>query len=314
MKAFLWNIRSVKSQKAFQRVHISRLQMPLMFHNCNGKIWLFVNHGFTATLISDTNQQLSLNLCSQTLGISFLTTIVYAKCDKNLRMDLWGDILSLSNGISMPWILGGDFNAVLNGVEKIGGIPVVAADVEDFNNCVEACDVLQIQYKGSPFTWWNGRAGDDCIFERLDRVFSNSEFQGLYSHLEVEHLTRDGSDHAALLLSCENRNSKLQRPFKFLKIWTEHEDFKEVVSSGWDSTFANNPFLDYKRKIKHVKKALTIWSRQTYGDIFPQLLIKEEIAKLKEKLFEEFPSQENRAVMQKAKAEYTRYLHLEESY
>ncbi|XP_049391503.1 uncharacterized protein LOC125855893 [Solanum stenotomum] len=203
--------------------------MPLMFHNCNGKIWLFVNHGFIATLISDTEQQLSLNLCSQTLGISFLVTTVYAKCDKNLRMDLWDDILSLSNGISRPWILG-DFNAVLNGVEKIGGIPVVAVDVEDFNNCVEACDVLQIQYK-------------------------------------------------------------------------EHEDFKEVVRRGWDSSFTNNRFLDYKRKIKQVKKALTIWSRQTYEDIFQQLLIREEIAKLKEKLFEEFPSQENRAVMQKAKAD-----------
>ncbi|KAH0714862.1 hypothetical protein KY284_007767 [Solanum tuberosum] len=116
------------------------------------------------------------------------------------------------------------------------------------------------------------------------------------------------------VLSYENRNSMLQRPFKFLKFWTEHEDFKEVVRRGWDSSFTNNPFLDYKRKIKQVKKAFTIWSRQTYGDIFQQLLIREEIAKLKEKLFEEFPSQENRAVMQKAKAEHTRYLHLEESY
>ncbi|KAG5575996.1 hypothetical protein H5410_056130 [Solanum commersonii] len=245
MKAFIWNIRSVKSQKAFQRVqmlnkyhkfsfiallepfqhtrHInryrSRLQMPLMFHNCNGKIWLFVNHGFIATLISDTEQQLSLNFCSQTLGISFLVTIVYAKCDKNLMMDLWDDILSLSNGISRPWILEGDFNVVSNGAENLGGIPVVAADVEDFNNCVEACDALQIQYKGIIIP------------------------------------------PPSPLLSYENRNSRLQRPFKFLKFWIEYEDFKEVVRRGWDSSFTNNPFLDYKRKIKQVKKALTIWSR-----------------------------------------------------
>ncbi|KAH0714861.1 hypothetical protein KY284_007766 [Solanum tuberosum] len=71
-------------------------------------------------------------------------------------MDLWDNILSLSNGISRPWILGGDFNAVSNGVEKIGGIPVVAANVKDFNNCVEACDVLQIQYKGIVFSFRSG--------------------------------------------------------------------------------------------------------------------------------------------------------------
>ncbi|KAH0758046.1 hypothetical protein KY290_021539 [Solanum tuberosum] len=57
-----------------------------------------------------------------------------------------------------------------------------------------------------------------------------------------------------------------------------------------------------------------MWSRQTYGDIFQQLIIREEIARIKEELFEEFPSTENREVMRRAKAEYTKYLHLEESY
>lgn len=45
-----------------------------------------------------------------------------------------------------------------------------------------------------------------------------------------------------------------------------------------------------------------------------QLIIKEEIARIKEKHFEEFPSPENRAIMQRAKAEYYRYLHLEEKF
>lgn len=56
------------------------------------------------------------------------------------------------------------------------------ADTKDFNNFVGGCDVMQIQHKDSPFTWWNGRVGDGYIFERHDRIFSNSNFQGLFSH------------------------------------------------------------------------------------------------------------------------------------
>lgn len=57
-----------------------------------------------------------------------------------------------------------------------------------------------------------------------------------------------------------------------------------------------------------------MWSRRAYGDVFQQLTIREEIARIKEQLFEEFPSAENRIFMQKAKAEYNKYLHIEKSF
>lgn len=76
----------------------------------------------------------------------------------------------------------------------------------------------------------------------------------------------------------------------------------------------DNPFLDFKRKIKKMRRALSLWSRETFGDIFQQLVIRKEIARIKEKLFEECPSGENRTIMQRAKAEYAKYLHFEEVY
>lgn len=81
---------------------------------------------------------------------------------------------------------------------------MVDAGHEDFKTCIESFDLVEVHYKGSPFTWWNGRVGDDCIFERLDRILINSNFQELHSHIEVEHLSRNSLDHAPLLLNCEN--------------------------------------------------------------------------------------------------------------
>ncbi|KAG5620558.1 hypothetical protein H5410_005776 [Solanum commersonii] len=276
IKALIWNIRSVKSQRAFQRAQMLNnyhkfgfiallepfqqvrtinkyrwiLSAPEAFHNKNEKIWVFVNNGFNATIV------------------------------------------------------GGDFNVVLNREEKIGGMPVTAADIKDFRNYIESSDLSQISFKGCLFTWRNGRAGDDCIFERLDRILQNAEFQIFFSHTVVEHLPRAGSDHAPMLLCCYNKVKKVRKPFKFLKFWMEHKSFLDVVRKNWDLVYFDNSFLDFKRKSKNVKKALSMWSKETFGDIFKQLLIREEIVRIKEKHFEKSPNHEHRAVMQKARKMY----------
>ncbi|KAG5585745.1 hypothetical protein H5410_046179 [Solanum commersonii] len=74
----------------------------------------------------------------------------------------------------------------------------------------------------------------------------------------------------------------------------EHRGFKDVVRKNWDDNYSTNPFLDFKIKIKKVKAALASWSRETYGETFKQLIISEDIARIKEK------------------AEYARYLQLQE--
>lgn len=177
--------------------------MQLVFHNSNGKISFFVNHGFDASVIGNIDQQLSLVLKNIFLDRNFLVTIVCGKYDREERLALWEDIYTLSTGLNRPWIVCGDFNVVLNGSEKIGGNSVRAIEMEDFQTCIESSDLFLVQFKGSLFTWWNVRDGPDCIFERLDRILSDEEFQGLFSHIEIDYLPIDGSNHAPLLLGCE---------------------------------------------------------------------------------------------------------------
>lgn len=194
-----------------------RLKMPLGTHNNNGKIWLFTNHGFDVSVVSNSDQQLTVLMKNHFTALSFYATIVYAKCDSNLRLNLWEELYSISTGMDRPWLIGGDFNVVLNGEEKIGGVPVVAADVDDFKTCIESCDLSQVPFKGSPFTWWNGRAGDDCIFERLDRILINAEMQNIFAQLEIDHLPRVGSDHAPMLVSCADGGAKKKETFQVLE-------------------------------------------------------------------------------------------------
>lgn len=60
------------------------------------------------------------------------TTLMYATCSDCESLRLWDNIDQLVNTMSLPWLVGGDFNEILNEEEKIGGLPVVPQEYEDF--------------------------------------------------------------------------------------------------------------------------------------------------------------------------------------
>ncbi|XP_060196130.1 uncharacterized protein LOC132625487 [Lycium barbarum] len=291
-----------------------RLGMCLANANCNGKIWYFVADNINVEVLMDSPQQITLKLFLQDLNQHLITTLVYAKCSASERIELWEDIYYLSNTLSSSWLIGGDFNVVLNDEEKIGGNPIQPQDIEDFAFCINSCDLEEVNFKGSPFTWWNGRADEACIFERLDRMLVNSLLLDNFGNIEVEHLARTGSDHAPLMCTYGHKHQNLVTPFKFLSFWIEHASFIETVRLNWSTWEHDDPFINFKSKMKKLKGVLSKWSRDMFGDVFKQLIIREETVRLKEQLFEQNPSQINRVVLQKARAETKRYLHYEEEY
>ncbi|KAG5568398.1 hypothetical protein H5410_064588, partial [Solanum commersonii] len=192
MKALIWNIRSVKSQHAFQRV-----QMLHNVHNFSfigllepfqhsrhinkyrriSKMPQGISNYFDSAVIKDSEQQFTLLLKHHIHAQSFFVTLIYAKCREEERLMIWEDMYQLALGMDIPWLIEGDFNIILNSEEKIGGLPVLDSEHEDFENYISSCDLEEIHFKGSPFTWWNSRAGNASIFERLDRVLTNQRLQ-----------------------------------------------------------------------------------------------------------------------------------------
>jgi len=99
--------------------------------------------------------------------------MIYAKCNAIKRIELWDTLYSLATDMSLPWLVGGDFNVIWDEEEKFGGLPVHISEIDDFRHCINMCNLFDIGFKGNIFTWWNGRAEDDCIFKRLDRCLGN---------------------------------------------------------------------------------------------------------------------------------------------
>lgn len=76
--------------------------MSQVIHNLNGKIWIFTNHGFDTTVIKNTVQQIAIRLQEYFLLACFYASLMYAKCDDQMRMKLWDDIYSLAAGMNNP--------------------------------------------------------------------------------------------------------------------------------------------------------------------------------------------------------------------
>lgn len=76
-------------------------------------------------VIANSDQQISLQLTFTESGLTMVMTAVYANCDAGDRQWFWTEIYHLHNNMSFPWLVGGDFNVILDAKEKIGGLPVL---------------------------------------------------------------------------------------------------------------------------------------------------------------------------------------------
>ncbi|XP_060183360.1 uncharacterized protein LOC132613364 [Lycium barbarum] len=322
--SLMWNIRSVNTQQAFERVvlmhrqknfnfialmepfqhhrHIDMyrlwLGMGTAWHNITGKIWVFVNEEFQAEVTKDNEQLLALKLTHLDSNQEIIVTSIYASTERANRITLWDELYDMAYTINSPWIIGGDFNVILDEAEKYGGLPVNFPEVEDFAHCLNICQVADLGFYGSIYTWWNGRSDEACIFKRLDRCLGNQAFQDTFPNFEVEHLIKQGSDHSPLLLTFKADTRVIKKPFRFLNFWIEQESFLETVKVNWEEQYCYDPFFNFHNKMKKVSRALTKWSKETFGDIFKQVATLEEIVKVHEAVFEENPSQENRTRLQ----------------
>ncbi|XP_070015054.1 uncharacterized protein [Nicotiana sylvestris] len=163
----------------------------------------------------------------------------------------------MASGMTIPWLVRGDFNVSWDEEEKFGGLPVSLNEVDNFRHCINTCNLTDLGFKGSIYTWWNGRSEEDWV--------------------EVSQLSKIGSDHCPMLLKCDTESLTIKKSFRFLNFWVQHASFKDLVKENWKADFAANPFVTFNHKLKKLKKALSTCSKATYGDIFQKIASLEEV-------------------------------------
>ncbi|XP_075108949.1 uncharacterized protein LOC142180776 [Nicotiana tabacum] len=137
---------------------------------------------------------------------TFITT-VYAKCTTSERRDLWDNIHNMNNTIDGPWCIGGDFNIIMDTIEKLGGNPHRAYRSLVFISTMESYGLMDIGFTGPRYTWCNNRRPSKRIWKRLDRIKINDQWAQHFQNNTVKHFVRNGSDHRVILFKDDDCNT-----------------------------------------------------------------------------------------------------------
>ena len=132
-----------------------RMSGFLVNSNERARIWLFWKQPLSVYMVSCSVQHATVNV-SSALANNFVLTIVHASCSLAERRDLWNYLVDFAATCASPWLVGGDFNSILDPIEKKGGRRAFELSMTNFQACVSTAGLEDAGYSGSSFTWYNG--------------------------------------------------------------------------------------------------------------------------------------------------------------
>lgn len=223
----------------------------------SGGIWVLWSANVDIRVLVNHPQFIHMDVTCPSLALQFFFTAVYGSPQPQLRRSLWPDLTVAAPDLASPWLLSGDFNAILSSTERSGGSSRTSSGCRLFQSFIHHQGLLDMGYSGHKYTWRRG-----TLMERLDRALCNTAFSNLFPNHSVLHLPKVSSDHRPLLIQMRHPQSQPRpKPFRFLAPWLTHHEFAPMVSASWDQE------ASLSHNLAQFTSAATKWNMETFGEI-----------------------------------------------
>ncbi|XP_074291548.1 uncharacterized protein LOC141618348 [Silene latifolia] len=138
-----------------------------------GRIWLLWNPGsFIVDILDVSPQSIHSRITMRGNQQVFFFTLVYGYNKAAERVNLWNSLKGYCSAVQGSWLVGGDFNNVLQPNERLGGAPVSLADIKPFQDCLHQCDLQDLKAIGSYYTWNNKQQGKPSARKHSFKYFN----------------------------------------------------------------------------------------------------------------------------------------------
>ncbi|XP_074283278.1 uncharacterized protein LOC141607831 [Silene latifolia] len=232
-----------------------------------GRVWLLWKPNlFDLQFIEYNAQFIHVLVHELATGSQFYLTMVYAFNGLSERKSLWSRLQDMSGHIHSPWLICGDFNTVLAPSERLGG-STTEEEMEDFQNCLDVCHMVDMPTTGSLFTWNNKQEAATRVFSRLDRALVNHEWidqkKEFYAHFHPEGCF----DHTPCIIQRLSDMGQMKGSFKYFNMWSTTEHFLPCVTQAWGHRITGTPMFKFVRKLKLLKQPLKQLNRELFADV-----------------------------------------------
>lgn len=195
-------------------------------------------------------------------------------CTSESRKEGWDTLVALAERPSLPWLVFGDFNEVLDENEHLSNHQRSQSQIQDFRDTVNTCELKDLGYSSYKYTWCNRRHLEQNIKVRLDRAIGNEQWSNLFPEYRVTNLPFGSSDHCPILVDLSHRISQGGsgggRPLYFEQMWLKHVDYSNIVNNSWKNG-GSGPSAEWNSKIDDTRRSLSSWNRSTFGHVGRQI-------------------------------------------
>ncbi|XP_074306666.1 uncharacterized protein LOC141641923 [Silene latifolia] len=162
----------------------------------SGGIWLYWHpEVVSVSPITHHNQFITVEIARHGSPPWFFSA-VYASPNPHNRLELWSELEKYAHSHNLPWMLAGDFNETRSVQERHGGDQNMIRRCNAFNNWIDDCELIELEFSGPLHTW--AREGvDDSLADipyNIFQEFSNEHWDWLnksYSQAEIERAIFD---------------------------------------------------------------------------------------------------------------------------
>ncbi|KAL0292173.1 UNVERIFIED_CONTAM: hypothetical protein Sradi_7000100 [Sesamum radiatum] len=133
------------------------------------RIWIAWNDEFIdVDILNADSQFVHCRVHVHELHETVLLTVVYGANELSARRELWQGLIDLAITVgNEPWLVGGDFNAVLDMSEVSGASGDIRVAMNEFNDCILQTGLLPLPMqgvsRGITAVWMAGAFGRDWI-------------------------------------------------------------------------------------------------------------------------------------------------------
>ncbi|KAK8614786.1 hypothetical protein V6N13_068577 [Hibiscus sabdariffa] len=202
---------------------------------------------------------------------------IYAPNDNAERLSVFSELRSTLSQLSVPLLLGGDFN-IVHTLDEKKGVAVNRSAMATFSNFIENLFLMDPPLHGGAFTWSNLR--EFPSLGRLDIFLISSDLLLKWPNAIQRLLPKNLSDHNPIAISCCDPNWG-PKPFKWFDHWGDDKYIhgiilkkcKEMTGKGIGQT------------LKSCKFATKQWVQANkYGDLASTSTLEQQQLKLEPEL------------------------------